>query len=230
MSKPRIMVVDDEARMRELVRLYLAQAGFEVLEASDGLEALTKLDSERVDLLLLDLMLPRLDGWEVCRRIRAQSNLPVIMLTARGEVHDKVEGLRLGADDYIPKPFDGRELVARVEAVLRRARSSESSEPVGRPLERGELILDPTARSVAWRGRPILLTPREFDLLWLLAAHPGQVFSRERLLDRVWGPDFDGEARTVDSHIKNLREKLGEAAARVVTVWGVGYKLEVPYA
>ncbi|MFO7173779.1 MAG: response regulator transcription factor, partial [Bacillota bacterium] len=215
MRRHRILVVDDEHRMRELVRLYLAGAGYEVAEAADGREALDRLRREAFDLVILDLMLPGLDGWEVCRRLREESDLPVIMLTARGEVDDRVQGLRLGADDYIAKPFDGREVVARVEAVLRRSQPLAASD---RPLRVGDLTIHPASRTVTWRGQPVHLTPREFDLLHLLAAHPGQVFTRERLLDRIWGPDFEGDPRTVDSHIKNLREKLGDGAALVVTV------------
>lgn len=223
MGRTRILVVDDEARMRELVRLYLASAGYEVLEAQDGLEALQRFEAEAPDLVVLDLMLPRLDGWEVCQRIRKYSRVPIIMLTARGEVHDKVVGLRLGADDYIAKPFDGRELLARVEAVLRRAAPAGAGQ---RPVALGPLAIDPAKRAVQIEGRPVSLTPREFELLLLLALHPGQVFTREQLLDRIWGMDFAGDVRTVDSHVKNLREKLGRAASMVTTVWGVGYKLE----
>jgi DNA-binding response OmpR family regulator len=223
--RPVILVVDDEARMRELIRLYL-QAEFDVIEAGDGLTALRLLKQQEPALVLLDVMMPQLDGWATLQRIREESALPVIMLTARGEVPDRVQGLRLGADDYIAKPFDGRELVARIQAVLRRAQSPTQL-PV---LRRGELVIHPAQRTATYRGRTLNLTPKEFDLLTLLASHPGLAFSRERLLDRVWGPDFQGDVRTVDSHIKNLREELGDGAAMIVTVWGIGYKLvEAPH-
>lgn len=215
-----MLVVDDEPRMRELIRLYLA-VEFEVQEAEDGLSALRAVRALEPDLVLLDVMMPQLDGWETLQRIREESAVPVIMLTARGGVTDRVQGLRMGADDYVAKPFDGRELVARVQAVFRRA--SRHVE-VQVPIRRGSLTIRPAERTASYAGRPLALTPKEFDLLALLAAHPGQVFSREKLLDRIWGPEYQGDARTVDSHIKNLREKLGEGAGLIVTVWGVGYR------
>lgn len=226
-KRPVVLVVDDEPRMRELIRLYLA-AEFEVQEAGDGLSALRAVRAAEPDLVLLDVMMPQLDGWETLRRIREESAVPVIMLTARGAVADRVQGLRMGADDYIAKPFDGRELVARVQAVLRRASGQVEARV---PIRRGRLTVRPAERTAAYAGRPLALTPKEFDLLALLAAHPGQVFSREKLLDRIWGPDYQGDARTVDSHIKNLRDKLGEGARLIETVWGVGYRFaEVPDA
>lgn len=220
MRRPRVLVVDDEPRMRELIRLYL-QADFAVVEAADGLEALRLLAGEEPDLVLLDVMMPRLDGWAVLERIREGSALPVIMLTARGDVPDRVQGLRMGADDYLAKPFDGRELAARVQAVLRRTGGQVEGQPV---IRRGALVISPAERAVTWRDRPVTLTPKEFDLLTLLASHPGQAFPRERLLDRIWGADYLGESRTVDSHVKNLREKLGDGAEMIATVWGVGYR------
>ncbi len=221
MKRFRILVVDDEPRMRDLIRLYL-QAKFQVLEAEDGLAALRALRVEEPDLILLDVMMPGLDGWEVLRRVREESAVPVILLTARGDVPDRVQGLRMGADDYIAKPFDGRELAARIQAVLRRTAGNRAeAAPV---IVRGELAIHTEERRVRWRDRPLALTPKEFELLTLLASHPGQAFSRERLLDRIWGADYEGDIRTVDSHIKNLREKLGEGAAMITTVWGVGYR------
>lgn len=209
--------------MRELVRLHLERAGFRVLEASGGREALAKLETESVDLVVLDLMMDDLDGWEVCRRIRAGSELPILMLTARGETYDRVAGLELGADDYLVKPFDGRELVARCNAILRRGRPQPEEES---RLRRGPLVIDEGSRTAMLNGQSLVLTPKEFDLLLLLAQHPGQVFSRDRLLDSVWGYEFAGAPRSVDTHVKNLREKLGDASGLIQTVWGHGYRFE----
>ncbi|HLO02836.1 MAG TPA: response regulator transcription factor [Symbiobacteriaceae bacterium] len=219
----QVLIVDDEAPMRELVRLHLERAGFAVIEASGGRAALAKLETESVDLVVLDLMMDDLDGWEVCRRIRAESELPILMLTARGETFDRVAGLELGADDYLVKPFDGRELVARCNAILRRGRPQPEE---GSRIRRGPLVLDEGSRTAMLNGQPLPLTPKEFDLLLLLANHPGQVFSRDRLLDSVWGYEFAGAPRSVDTHVKNLREKLGEASGLVQTVWGHGYRFE----
>ena len=227
MTKPRILVVDDEPRMRDLIRLYL-QTDFAVLEAGDGLGALRLLAAEQPDLILLDVMMPGLDGWATLQRVREEGTTPVIMLTARGDVPDRVQGLRMGADDYVAKPFDGRELVARIQAVLRRTHSLTEGQTV---IRRGDLQVNPQERTATYGDRPLSLTPKEFDLLTLLAAHPGQAFSREKLLDRVWGADFEGDNRTVDSHIKNLRVELGEGAGLIATVWGIGYKFaEAPNA
>ncbi|HEY3363479.1 MAG TPA: response regulator transcription factor [Symbiobacteriaceae bacterium] len=227
MKQPAILVVDDEPRMRDLIRLYL-QSDFAVAEAEDGLAALRHFNHEEPDLILLDVMMPGLDGWAVLARIREQSSVPVIMLTARADVPDRVQGLRMGADDYMPKPFDGRELAARIHAVLRRTAGAPQPLAV---IRRGALELHPSEHRATCRGKVLPLTPREFDLLTLLAAHPGQAFPRERLLDRIWGADFGGDSRTVDSHVKNLREKLGDGAAMIETVWGVGYRFaEVPDA
>nr|WP_209467477.1 response regulator transcription factor [Symbiobacterium terraclitae] len=220
-KRPTVLVVDDEPRMRELIRLYLA-AECDVHEAEDGLAALRAVQAIGPDLVLLDVMMPNLDGWETLKRIREETSIPVIMLTARGDVPDRVHGLRMGADDYIAKPFDGRELAARVQAVLRR---SSGQVEASAPIRRGSLTIRPADRTAAYAGRTLALTPKEFDLLALLAAHPGQAFSREKLLDRIWGPDYAGDTRTVDTHIKNLREKLGEGAGMIATVWGVGYRL-----
>lgn len=227
MKRPKVLVVDDEPRMRELIRLYLA-AEFAVCEAADGLAALRMWRSAEPDLVLLDVMMPNVDGWETLTRLREEAAIPVIMLTARGEVPDRVHGLRLGADDYLVKPFDGRELVARIHAVLRRATGQAEAEA---PIRRGALVMRPAERTAEYAGRTLSLTPKEFDLLALLAAHAGQAFSRERLLDRIWGPAYAGDTRTVDSHIKNLREKLGDGASLILTVWGVGYRFgEVGHA
>lgn len=224
----RILVADDEAPTRELLRLYLGRAGYAVDEAADGLTALRLLQERDYDLVVLDRLMPGLDGAEVCRRLRAAgARTGVLMLTALGEVQDRLEGLEVGADDYLPKPYDPREVVARVQAILRRT-GARADEP-GTRLSRGELVIFPARREVTWRGRPLTLTPKEFDLLLHLARHPGRVFSRDQLLEQIWGYDYEGDTRTVDSHVKNLREKLGpDGKALVVTVWGLGYKLETP--
>ena len=209
MKQIRVLMVDDEPRMRELIGLYLRNE-FEVLEAADGLEALRLLQDTEPDLILLDVMMPRLDGWGTLKRIRGEYSVPVIMLTARGDVPDRVQGLRMGADDYMAKPFDGRELVARIQAILRRTTDMASVQTLVR---RGPLIIHPADRAAYWKGDLLPLTPKELDLLTLLANHPGQAFPRDRLLGRVWGPQYGGDTRTVDSHIKNLREKLGEGSS-----------------
>ncbi len=227
MKQLQVLVVDDEPQMRDLIRLYL-RSEFKVAEAVDGHTALRYLTENEPDLVLLDVMMPGLDGWSTLQQIRETSAVPVILLTARADVPDRVQGLRLGADDYLAKPFDGRELVARIHAVLRRAGGRTE---VARVVRRGALLLRPAEHRAQWQGQDLLLTPKEFDLLVLLAAHPGQVFPRERLLDRIWGVDCEVDLRTVDSHVKNLREKLGDGAGMIATVWGVGYRfVEVPHA
>lgn len=225
MPQPTVLVVDDEATMRELVRFYLERESFVVDEAVNGVEALAKIQASHYDLVVLDLMMPELDGWEVCRRIRATSDLPILMLTARSDTYDRILGLNLGADDYLPKPFDGRELAARANAMLKRNRPRRDEDP--EVIRTGPLLVDPKRRAVEVNGLPVTLTPKEFDLLYLLASHPGQVFSRDHLLDTVWGYGFAGGTRTIDTHIKNLREKLSDAATLIGTVWGVGYRFEV---
>ncbi|HOA98593.1 MAG TPA: response regulator transcription factor [Candidatus Atribacteria bacterium] len=220
-----ILVVEDEESVRELLRLYLEKEGFQVELASDGEEALKKMSRISPDLVLLDLMLPKKDGWEVCREIRKTSYVPIIMLTARGEEFDKVLGLELGADDYVAKPFSPRELVARIKAVLRRFNASSGG---GKTWEALGLRIDYEAKKVEIKGKEINLTPKEFELLWFLVNHPQRVYTREQLLEYVWGYDFAGDARTVDTHIKRLREKLSEGgiSSSIKTVWGYGYKFE----
>ncbi|MDI6893278.1 MAG: response regulator transcription factor [Bacillota bacterium] len=225
MAGDRILVVDDEPKIREIVRVYLQRDGFAVEEAEDGEQALAKVKALNPQLVILDLMLPGVDGWEVCRQIRRTSAVPIIMLTARGEETDRVVGLEMGADDYVPKPFSPRELVARVKAVLRRTRPRAER---GQVLQYGDLLIDRDCRRVVCHASEIPLTPKEFDLLWFLAKAPGRVFTREKLLEHVWGYEYLGDARTVDTHVKNLREKLGVAGRQYIrTVWGVGYKFEV---
>lgn len=225
MERRRILVADDEGGLRQLVRLYLEKEGMEVDEAATGRQALTRLEEAKYDLLILDLMMPDGDGWSVCREVRRKSDLPIIMLTARGEETDRLLGFDLGADDYVVKPFSPRELVARVKALLRR---TGYGQPEDGELSFPGLSINIPGREVKVEGRPVTnLTPKEFDLLLFLAQHPGQVMSRERILEKVWGYDFYGDLRTVDTHIKNLREKLGRERGFITTVWGVGYKFEV---
>lgn len=224
-AKATILVVDDEPNIREVVAEYLRREGYSTVLAGDGEEAIAR--SADADLVVLDLMLPKIDGIEVCRRIRAHRNMPVIMLTARADEVDKLIGLGVGADDYVTKPFSARELVARVQAVLRRTRAG--------PLEPGDIVqigalrINPGLRTVQRDGETIDLTAREFDLLHFLASHPGQVFTREQLLDQVWDFHFPGDTSTVTVHIRRLREKIEPDPVRptyVKTVWGVGYKVE----
>jgi DNA-binding response OmpR family regulator len=233
MSGETILIVDDEPTIVEVVGLYLQREGFRVVTAADGGTALSMVEQQRPDLVVLDLMLPGLSGLEVTRRLRAGGALPIIMLTARGEEADRVVGLELGADDYVTKPFSARELVARVKAVLRRTHpEAPAAEPSpASVLAIGGLRLDAAARSVTLDGQPISLTVREFDLLQFLMRHPGQVFTREQLLDNVWGYTFASDMGTVTVHIRRLREKIERDPANpalLQTIWGVGYKLERP--
>jgi DNA-binding response OmpR family regulator len=226
----RVLVVDDEPMVREVLSRYLVRDGFDVAVAADGELALEAFDARRPDLVLLDLMLPRLDGFEVFRRIRARGPSPVIMITARGDVTDRIVGLEIGADDYVSKPFSPAEVVARVRAVLRRG--ADPGEPSGRRrevLRFGDLDIDLEAREVRVAGRAVSLTPREFDLLELLASNPRIVFSRYRLLEELWDVAFDGDPATVTVHIRRLREKIEPDPSRprrLVTVWGSGYRFD----
>jgi len=218
-----VLVVEDETSIASFVALYLKNAGFRVQTAGTGQEALDGIGRERPDLVVLDLMLPDLDGIEVCRRIRRTSDLPILMLTARDEDVDKIIGLEVGADDYLTKPFNPRELVARVKSILRRA-VPERREPQEKELKHGSLKIDAGRREVHVDGQEIQLAPKEFDLLWELLDHRGLVLTRDQLLERVWGYTFAGDTRTVDVHVRQIRRKLGEASP-IVTVWGVGYKV-----
>ena len=214
--------MDDEPNIVELLRLYLEQEGFGVLAAGDGDTAVAMVDRQPPDLVILDLMLPRLDGFEVTRRIRRTSDVPILMLTARNEDVDSIVGLELGADDYVTKPFNPRALVARVKAILRR---TDAGERRSRPIEAGDLRIDPRRREATVGPRRLDLRPREFDLLVALAAEPGVVLSRDRLLAAVWGTDFAGETRTIDVHVAEVRRQLGEDGPAIETVRGVGYRL-----
>jgi DNA-binding response OmpR family regulator len=217
-----ILVVDDEKNIVQLARLYLSNEGYHVEEAYDGKQALDKARTLTPDLIVLDIMMPELDGISVCKELRKTSNIPVIILTARDDDVDKIVGLEVGADDYVTKPFNPRELVARVKAVLRRTQNSVAPDAV---LEVGDIKLDPARREVWVAGKPVSLRAKEFDLLTAFMRHEGVVLDRERLLSLVWGQDFYGDTRTIDVHVAWLREKLNGAKARVQTVWGVGYKL-----
>jgi two-component system alkaline phosphatase synthesis response regulator PhoP len=221
-----ILVVDDEAHIVELVQMYLAQEGFRVQSARDGETALQMIARQPPALMVLDLMLPQVNGWEVCRRVRSGNSapdLPIIMLTARDEDVDKIVGLELGADDYVTKPFSPRELVARVKAILRRSRRAARATT---PIHVGDVTVDPAGREVQVGGQRVALRPKEFDLLLTLIEHRGIVLSREQLLEQAWGYDFYGETRTVDVHIAQLRKRLADSASvEIETVFGVGYKL-----
>ncbi len=239
MSKKRkILVVDDERTIREVVRRYLELEGFQVTEAETGPQALSILQEGPPDLIVLDIMLPGVDGFSITRRLRgasehnplrADGDIPIILLTARSNEVDRVAGLELGADDYVTKPFSPRELVARVKTVLRRASPPENESE--QPLEYAGLLVDPRSRSVSVNGKAVSLTAKEFDLLWFLLRHPRQVFKREQLLNNVWGYEFYGDESTVTVHVRRLREKLEPNPSKpiyVQTVWGVGYKFEAP--
>lgn len=217
-----ILVVDDEPHIVQLVRLYLQNEGFQVEAAFDGKQALDKARAVRPDLIVLDIMMPGLDGLEVTRELRKSSAVPIIFLTARGEDVDRIVGLELGADDYMAKPFNPRELVARVKAVLRRTQAAPEPPEV---LELGNVRLDSASREVTVAGEPVQLRQKEFDLLAAFMQHAGVVLERERLLRLVWGTDYFGDTRTIDVHVAWLREKLNGATVRIQTVWGVGYKL-----
>lgn len=223
-----ILIVDDEPNIVELNRLYLEGAGYRVLTARTGSEALARFRSDHPDLIVLDLMLPGLDGWEVCREIRRESQTPLIMLTARTEDIDRILGLELGADDYVTKPYNPRELVARVRAVLRR--TNPPADAATHTLRIGDLVLDPARRTVTVGGELLSLRAKEFDLLQHLMEHAGIVLSREQLLSQVWGYDFAGETRTVDVHVAALRRELRNSNVALETVWGIGYKLVGPPA
>ena len=220
-----ILVADDEKHIVQLIKLYLSNEGYQVETAADGQEALEKARRLRPDLMVLDLMMPRMDGWEVCRRLRKESNVPVIMLTARTDDVDKIVGLELGADDYVTKPFNPRELVARVKAVLRRAQSQGEPDVT---VDVGDIHIDPARREARVAGRSIQLRAKEFDLLLALAQEQGRVLTREALLSRVWGYTYLGDSRTVDVHVTWLRDKLEGSTAQIQTVRGLGYKLVAP--
>jgi len=229
-NKQKILIVDDDENIAELISLYLAKEMYDTRIAGDGLSALEQFKSYEPDLVLLDIMLPAKDGYQVCREIRNFSQVPIIMLSAKGEVFDKVLGLELGADDYMEKPFDSKELVARCKAILRRyhnGKEADKNEEEIRQVSFTDLSINITDYTVVCRGERIDMAPKELELLYFLASSPNRVFSREQLLDRIWGYDYVGDTRTVDVHIKRIREKLGEHEKwSVSAIWGVGYKFE----
>ena len=220
----KILIVEDEANIRELLRLYLEREGYTVLEAENGVEGIKKWKSDKPDMLLLDVMMPVMDGWEVCREIRAESDVPIIMLTAKGETADRVSGLEMGADDYIVKPLEMPEVIARVRAVFRRIAPDDAPEK----LSFDNLVIDKQAYDLVIKGKCVDAPPKEIELLYFLASSPNRVFTRAQLLDEVWGFDYFGDTRTVDVHVKRLREKLEGVSDKweLKTVWGVGYKFE----
>ncbi|XCP86194.1 response regulator transcription factor [Roseburia hominis] len=230
-SKQKILIVDDDENIAELISLYLNKECFDTLMVYDGEDALSAFDTYRPNLILLDLMLPGIDGYQVCREIRSRSNTPIIMLSAKGEVFDKVLGLELGADDYIIKPFDSKEMVARVKAVLRRYQPAKPDAPAadrGKCVEYPGIVINLTNYSVMVDGVNVDMPPKELELLYFLASSPNQVFTREQLLDQIWGYEYIGDTRTVDVHIKRLREKIKDHSSwGLATVWGIGYKFEV---
>ncbi len=227
MAGIKIMVVDDDSNICELLRLYLEKEGFDTVIASDGVKAVAMFDTEKPDLMLLDVMMPRLDGWQVCREIRKKSSCPIIMITAKGEVFDRVLGLELGADDYVVKPFETKEVIARIKAVLRRSGADEAKK--ARQVEYDGLYINMENYELRVNGKPIDTPPKEMELIYHLASNPNRVYTRDQLLDEVWGFEYYGDSRTVDVHVKRLREKLDGASEQwtLKTVWGVGYKFEV---
>ena len=227
--KQKILIVDDDENIAELISLYLNKECFDTVIVHDGIEAISAFQEQHPDLILLDLMLPGMDGYQVCREIRTKSNVPIIMLSAKCETFDKVLGLELGADDYLEKPFDTKELVARVKAVLRRFHAAAEPAPVedSKVVEYPGLIVNISNYSVTYRGKKIDMPPKELELLFFLCSSANQVFTREQLLENIWGYDYLGDTRTVDVHVKRLREKIKDTSDwRLATVWGIGYKFE----
>ena len=228
MPNNKVLVVDDDAHIVELIKLYFEKEGFSVATAGNGREAVEKFKTETPAIIILDVMMPEMDGWDVCREIRKTSNVPIIMLTAKGETFDKVLGLELGADDYMVKPFETKELIARVKAVLRRSDAKEAN--AAKEINFNNLSINLSNYELKINGKITEIPPKELELLFFLASNPNRVFTREQLLEEVWGFDYFGDSRTVDVHIKRLREKLEnvkDANWQLKTVWGVGYKFEV---
>ncbi len=231
-NKQRILIVDDDNNIAELISLYLIKECFETMIVNDGESVMDALQEFNPNLILLDLMLPGMDGYQVCREVRARYSIPIIMLSAKGEVFDKVLGLELGADDYIEKPFDSKEMVARVKAVLRRYKPAPAPAapemPKDKCVEYADLTINLTNYSVTYMGKNVDMPPKELELLYFLASSPNHVFTREQLLDQIWGYEYIGDTRTVDVHIKRLREKIKDHANwKLSTIWGIGYKFEV---
>ena len=224
MDKTKILVVDDESRMRKLVKDFLARQGYTVLEAADGMEAMDYFYADKdIALIILDVMMPKMDGWQVCREIRETSKVPIIMLTARSEERDELQGFDLGVDEYISKPFSPKILVARVEAILRRTQGSGNADEISA----GGIVVDKAAHTVMSDGSPVDLSFKEFELLTYFMENQGIALSREKILNNVWNYDYFGDARTIDTHVKKLRSKLGDKGEYIKTIWGMGYKFEV---
>ena len=224
MDKTKILVVDDESRMRKLVKDFLARQGYTVLEAADGMEAMDYFYADKdIALIILDVMMPKMDGWQVCREIRMHSKVPIIMLTARSEERDELQGFDLGVDEYISKPFSPKILVARVEAILRRTQGSGNADEISA----GGIVVDKAAHTVMSDGSPVDLSFKEFELLTYFIENQGIALSREKILNNVWNYDYFGDARTIDTHVKKLRSKLGDNGEYIKTIWGMGYKFEV---
>ena len=223
MSNIQILVVDDESRMRKLVKDFLQREGYSVLEAGDGMEAMDIFYEQKIDLVILDVMMPRMDGWQTCREIRRDSTVPIIMLTARSEERDELQGFELGVDEYISKPFSPKILVARVGALLKRIYGTDAEEK----MEAGGIELDKAAHQVWVDGKSIDLSYKEFELLTYFLENQGIALSREKILNNVWNYDYFGDARTIDTHVKKLRNKLGDKGNYIKTIWGMGYKFEV---
>lgn len=225
MRVAKVLIIDDDKHICMILKDYLQFEGFEVIVAYDGDEGLKKVKEENPSIIILDIMLPKLNGWEVCQKLRPENNIPIIMLSAKNKDRDRITGLELGADDYVSKPFNSKEVVARVKAILRRSKKVKRNES---SLSFPKLLINKAHRMVEVEDDGIKLTPKEFELLWSLASSPKQVFSREDLLKKVWGYDYFGDIRTVDTHIKSLRNKLGDSVREYIqTVWGIGYKFEV---
>lgn len=220
----KVLLVDDDPHIRELASLFLRNSGIEVLEASDGVEAISTLDKAKVDLFIIDIMMPNMDGWELCRQLRSAHDLPILMLTAKGETSQKLQGFELGTDDYLVKPFEPLELVARVHALLKRYRIATSQ-----TVQIGELVMDRKTFGVQLKGESLTLPLKEFELLFKLASNPGRTFSRDQLIEDIWGSDFEGNDRTLDVHISRLRERFPEDnhSFKITTIRGLGYRLEV---
>ena len=224
MDKTKILVVDDESRMRKLVKDFLVRQGYTVLEAADGMEAMDYFYEDKdIALIILDVMMPKMDGWQVCREIRMHSKVPIIMLTARSEERDELQGFDLGVDEYISKPFSPKILVARVEAILRRTQGSGNTDEISA----GGIVVDKAAHTVMSDGSPVDLSFKEFELLTYFIENQGIALSREKILNNVWNYDYFGDARTIDTHVKKLRSKLGDKGEYIKTIWGMGYKFEV---
>lgn len=226
MEKRKILVVDDEQGIRDIIKEYFTVENYDIIEAADGVEAMNQFKANDVSMVILDVMLPKMDGWTVCREIRRASSVPIIMLTARGEEYDKLFGFELGVDDYLVKPFSPKELLARMKAVFARSDAKKEETPIRNRLQIADFTIDFDARNVYLDKKQVNLTPKEYDLLSFLVKNQNKVFSRDQLLNLVWGYDFTGDDRTVDTHIKMLRESLKQYRKWIVTAWGIGYKFE----